>query len=144
MTFATLTPEERAELECLCAWLSTQKSDVFKNPHTILAVALRAPQDTQLRDTLADCQDFLSAISEATQGAGQIDGNSILRPGERMRTTAKKLAAKARKALDNLCPTKPAPAPHPAQSAEVERAPMAEAKLNAGQENKLSATPFKL
>lgn len=33
-----------------------------------------------------------------------------------------------RTALDaSLCPTKPAPAPHPAQSAEVERAPVAEA-----------------
>lgn len=40
MTFATITHEERDELENLCAWLSTQKSDVFKNPFTILEAAL--------------------------------------------------------------------------------------------------------
>lgn len=40
MTFATLTPEERAELEYLCAWIATDKNDLLKNPHTILKSGL--------------------------------------------------------------------------------------------------------
>lgn len=67
MTISSLSSEERAELEYLCAWIATDKNDLLKDPHTILRMAL------------------------------------------------------------NLCPTKPAPAPHPAQSAEVKRAPVEEA-----------------
>lgn len=53
MTISSLSSEERAELEYLCAWLSTQKSDVFKNPHTILRAGLDAPKDWK-NETLAD------------------------------------------------------------------------------------------
>lgn len=46
-----------------------------------------------------DAQDFLSAIVDATRGAGRIDENSILRFGERLKTTARKLDKKLRAEL---------------------------------------------
>lgn len=46
-----------------------------------------------------DAQDFLSAIADATKGAGRIDENSILRFGERLKTTARKLDKKLRAEL---------------------------------------------
>lgn len=115
MTISSLTPEERAELETLCAWLSTQKSDVFKNPFTILRTGLdHPPKHDELREA---AQQVIKAESDWRESAGQL----VL--DDPLSDALKRLQA----ALDNLCPTKPAPAPHPAQSAEVERAPAAEA-----------------
>lgn len=49
----------------------------------------------KLIETLRDCQDFLQAIVDGTEGTGRIDENSIMRFGERLKTTARKLNKKA-------------------------------------------------
>lgn len=43
--------------------------------------------------------DFISAIRSATSGSGRIDENSIMLPGQRLKTTAKQLEARLTKAL---------------------------------------------
>lgn len=55
-----------------------------------------------MRDTLVDCQDFLWAIEDATSGDGRIDENSIMRYGERLKTTARKLNKRAKSTLAKI------------------------------------------
>lgn len=104
--FSQLDPEERQALEALCDWLATKcawppHEAPAKNARIILQDALTKPAKPDgLREALRDCQCFLQAIADATEGSGEIHKDSILRYGERMKTTAKKLAAAASKALD--------------------------------------------
>ena len=60
-------------------------------------------------DTLKDCADFIGAIVVATESTGRIDENSILRYGERLKTTARKLDAKCKKVLarESASPNRP-------------------------------------
>lgn len=55
-------------------------------------------ENQRLREALRDCQDFLQAIVESTN-IGRITEHSILRPGEKLKTTAHKLNQKAFLAL---------------------------------------------
>lgn len=56
----------------------------------------RKEEPDEVLEALCDCQDFLQAIVDGTEGHGRIDENSIMRYGERLKTTARKLNAKAR------------------------------------------------
>lgn len=72
------------------------KTGLYSVPCAV-AVAFR-----DMRDTLVDCQDFISAIDEATREGGRIDEGSIMRYGECLKTTARKLNKKAKSTLAKI------------------------------------------
>lgn len=56
-------------------------------------------RELKITKALIEAHDFISAIADATEGGGRIDQNSIIRCGERLKTTAKRLDKKCGDAL---------------------------------------------
>ena len=92
--------EDGSQENTICVFSCNTKEEKA-NAELLRAAPSLLRQNRELREALKDAQDFLQAIVEATDGAGRIDENSIMRPGQRLKRTAVILNARARKALQS-------------------------------------------
>lgn len=86
-------------------WPNDGQSDdapAFEHEPNYTLAAHSANVLPQALEALKDAHDFINAIHEATTNGGRIDENSIMRLGERLKTTAAKLDTSSRLAISAI------------------------------------------